>query len=346
METRANHVWVGAVTLAILVALALFIVWIARLGENDRTEYDVFFEQSVEGLSNGSQVTFNGVPAGEVRDISIWDADIQKVRVRIAVKDDVPVPVCSTATMLSSFTGVSTILLEGPRGMDNQPVGDGPTSIEGRVDCSRLARNLEGALPTMSCENTPCPLEGVPAIQPKQGGFGAIIADAPRLLERISVLTDRLSQVMSPENQEQLSGILRNTNAITAEVADASPQLEGALAEMQITLREASEALDAFEQATNSTNDLLNREGESLADELRNTLRTANETAETLNQTLEQAQPAVRTLNDRTLPSANATLEDLQATSRSLRDLTQRLEDKGATDLLSSPKLPDYEPED
>ena len=32
METRANHVWVGAVSLLILGALALFIVWLARLG--------------------------------------------------------------------------------------------------------------------------------------------------------------------------------------------------------------------------------------------------------------------------------------------------------------------------
>ena len=28
METRANHVWVGAVTLVILAALAVFIIWI------------------------------------------------------------------------------------------------------------------------------------------------------------------------------------------------------------------------------------------------------------------------------------------------------------------------------
>ena len=152
--------------------------------------------------------------------------------------------------------------------------------------------------------------------------------------------------LLSDDNQRQLAGILRNTNQISAEVADASPQLQGALAEMQITLREASEALDAFEKTTESTNELINREGESIADELRKTLSKANQTAETLNQTLEQAQPAVRTLNDQTLPSANATLEDLQATSRSLRSLTERLEDKGASDLISSPKLPDYEPED
>ena len=72
METRANHVFVGAVTLVLLAVLAAAVIWITRLNEVDQKEYDVFFKQSVEGLSKGSQVTFAGVPAGQIKHIELW----------------------------------------------------------------------------------------------------------------------------------------------------------------------------------------------------------------------------------------------------------------------------------
>src|SRR3546814_8319518 len=115
METRANHVLVGVVTLALLAALAAFIIWIARLGQGQQNEYDILFQQSVAGLANGSQVSFAGVPVGQVRDIELWRQDPGFVRVRISVRHDVPMLVGTTATIQESFTGVSTIMLDGAR---------------------------------------------------------------------------------------------------------------------------------------------------------------------------------------------------------------------------------------
>ena len=83
METRANHIWVGAVTLVLLAALAAFIIWIARLNEGSQNEYDIFYKQSVSGLARGSEVAYSGVPVGQVSKIALWEKDPEFVRVRI-----------------------------------------------------------------------------------------------------------------------------------------------------------------------------------------------------------------------------------------------------------------------
>lgn len=98
METRSNHVLVGAVVLILLAVLALFTVWIARLGGTKQKEYDIFFKQSVDGLARGSQVTYSGVPSGQVKSIQLWRNDPQFVRVRIEVSQDTPILQGTAAT--------------------------------------------------------------------------------------------------------------------------------------------------------------------------------------------------------------------------------------------------------
>lgn len=320
METRANHVWVGVVTLALLAALALFIVWLARLGQGETDQYDIFFQQSVSGLANGSQVSFAGVPVGQVSQIALWERDPQFVRVRIEVRDEVPILVGTTATIQGSFTGVSTILLDGAR---------------------------RGA-PPITCDTgagaTACP-EGVPVIPTKPGGLGELLNNAPLLLERVATLTERLTQLLDDQNQGEIAGILANTNQLTREFAGLGPQTERTLAELQITLREGSEALNEFENVTRSTDRLLNEEGNELSQQLRETLNAASGAAQSLEQTLADTRPATRQLTESTLPAAEATLRDLRATSKALRELTEEVQSQGATSLLSGPKLPDYDPD-
>jgi phospholipid/cholesterol/gamma-HCH transport system substrate-binding protein len=315
METRANYIWVGAVTLVVLAALAAFIIWIARWGEGEQKDYDIFFAESVSGLANGSQVSFAGVPVGQVSQIVLWEKDPGFVRVRISVKEEVPILVGTTATIQGSFTGVSTILLDGAR---------------------------SGA-PPISCETTAC-TEGVPIIPPKDGGLNALLSNAPLLLERLATLTERLTQLLDEENQGEIAGILANTNQMTAELAQAAPQFERTMAELQVTLREASEALDEFENVTASTDRLLNQEGAQLANQLRTTLKQAGDASEELQGVLSEARPATRQLTESTLPAAEATLRDLRATSKALRDVTEKIDEKGAGALLEGQPLPEYEP--
>ncbi|WP_294307953.1 MlaD family protein, partial [uncultured Sphingomonas sp.] len=115
METRSNHVLVGSVVLILLAVLAIFTVWIARLGGTSEKEYDIFFRQSVDGLAKGSAVTYSGVPSGQVKEIALWRPDPQFVRVRVSVNEQTPILQGTTASISASFTGTSTISLDGAR---------------------------------------------------------------------------------------------------------------------------------------------------------------------------------------------------------------------------------------
>lgn len=312
METRANHVWVGAVTLLLLAGVAVFFVWLARLGNTDRKEYDIFFAQSVGGLADGSQVTFSGVPAGQVTDIELWPQDPGFVRVRVSIDQNVPILRGTTASIAASFTGVSNVSLDGA---------------------------VRGAPPITE----PGP-EGVPVIPTRPGALGEILASAPLLLERLATLTERLTRVLDDDNQESIQGILANTNVISAELAETAPELRGTLRELQATLSEGAQTLDEFERTLASTNSFINQEGAGLATELRGTLRSAQAVADDLELTLQGVQPITRQLSDSTLPAANATLRDLRRTSESLRAITERIENQGAGSLVGGRPLPTYEP--
>ena len=312
METRANHIWVGAVTLALLALLAAFIVWIVRLNEGAQQPYDIFFKQSVGGLAHGSGVSYSGVPVGKVEQIELWKKDPSFVRVRISVKQDVPIRVGTTASIQASFTGVSDIQLEGA-------TKDAPPIVE------------------------PGP-EGVPVIPTKRGGLGEILANAPLLLERLATLTENLNLLLSEENRQSITGILRNTDATSRQLAKAAPQFEGTLIELQATLDQSTRTLAAFERVAGKTDELLGDEGSSLAIQLRETLASAETAMEELNRTLGAAQPALRQVSETTLPAAEAAIRDLRSTSRALRNVTEKIDEQGASALLKGNKLPDYKP--
>ena len=252
------------------------------------------------------------MPVGKVERIELWPKDQRFVRVRISVDDKVPIVFGTTATVQGSFTGVSDIQLEGGR---------------------------KGAPPIVD----PGP-DGVPVIPTKEGGLGAILANTPLLLERLSTLTESLNLLLSDENRQSISGILKNTDRMTGDLAKATPQVEQTMVELRGALAQARQTLAAFEGVAGKTDELLGSEGSSLAVQLRETLASAERAMDELNGTLKSAQPALDQVSTSTIPAAEAALRDLRSTSRALRNVTEKIDERGAGALLKGSKLPDYEP--
>lgn len=320
METRSNHVLVGAVVLILLALLALFTVWLARINTATEKEYDIFFKQSVEGVNKGSAVSFSGVPAGQVKDIALFKPDPSLVRVRISVNNDIPVLQGTTATIQGvGFTGVSQIQLDGA---------------------------VKGA-PAIECpEENPrsvCPM-GVPVIPTKQGGLGALLSSAPRLLERLSTLTERLTELLGDRNQASIAGILQNTSRLTDELAKGAPDMRLAIAELRNTVKQAGFAAEKIGNMAGTTDRVLDREVGPAMQDLRKAIGTADRTLKQLERTLGKADAGLDEVSTKTVPEVNQLIQDLREMAISLQSVAEKVDRGGAGSLIGGQKLPDYEP--
>jgi phospholipid/cholesterol/gamma-HCH transport system substrate-binding protein len=306
METRSNHILVGVVTLAMLALVAAFLVWIVRFGDGTTKQYDIFFSQSVGGLASGTGVTFAGVPSGQVIKVELWKKDPNFVRVRIAVSEDTPILEGTTATIQSvSFTAPPNIQLDGAK---------------------------KGAPPI-----TDLGPEGVPVIPTKPGALGELLNSAPLVVERLATLTDRLTLLLSDENQKSISGILANTDKLTGSLAKQAPGLEALMEESRI-------AIEKLGLVADNTNAFLTNNGEPVAKNLATTLDSASKSLLALEGVLKNAQPGAERFSNKTLPEVDQLVEDMQALTKSLTNVADRLDQGGAGSLLSAPALPDYEP--
>lgn len=314
METRSNHVLVGAVVLILLAAVLVFTVWMARVAGGEQKEYDIFFKQAVDGLAKGSNVSFSGVPSGQIKEIVLWERDPGFVRVRIAVNEELPVLQGTTATIQGvGFTGVSQIQLDGA---------------------------IQGAPPIT--ERGPA---GRPVIPTKPGALGELLNSAPQLLERLSTLTERLSELLSDRNQASIAGILDNLEELSGAIADRGPEIAATLAQTRIAIEQAGNAAEEIGLLANTTNTLLAEDARPLVADLRATVAKASESMDNLDAAISDARPGLQAFSKQTIPEIGLLVRDLREMAASLSAVSERLERGGAGSIIGGAKLPDYEPE-
>ena len=313
METRSNYVMVGVVTVALLIGTLLFIVWIAGLSNRATKCYDIYFAQAVGGLNKGSNVTFSGVPVGQVSKISLLPKRPEFVWVRIEVDPDTPVLQGTTAQIHGvGFTGVNEIQLDGAaRG--SPPIAEaGP--------------------------------EGCPVIPSSTSGLGALLNSAPELMERIQRLTERLTELLSDKNQNSIADILENFDKTSKVLAQNAPELADAISDARLAVRNAGLAAQHVSDLSDNTNKLVIEEGRPAAQDLRKAIAAVQQAADNLNAMVTDARPGVQNFTKSTLPEANQLVHEMRDLTKSLKGVSERVEQQGIGGTLGPEKLPDYKP--
>jgi phospholipid/cholesterol/gamma-HCH transport system substrate-binding protein len=313
METRSNQVLVGSVVLALLVGLLLFAVWITGLNTEKRKCFDIYFSQGVGGLNRGSNVSFSGVPVGQITRISLLPERPEFVWVRIEVEQSTPVLQGTTAQIKGvGFTGVSEIQLDGA---------------------------VKGAQPL-----TTAGPQGCPVIPSSSGGLGALLNSAPELIDRIQRLTERLTELLNDRNQNAISDILENVDRTSKVLADRAPEMADTLAQARIAARNAAVAADNVARLADSTAQLVDQEGRPAAQDLRKSIAAIQQTTSSIDALVADARPGVQNLTKTTLPEVNRLVRDLRELTSSLESFSERLDRGGVKGVLGAPKLPDHNP--
>ena len=313
METRSNYVMVGAVTVALLAGVLLFIVWLAGLSNKATKCFDIYFSQGVGGLNKGSNVTFSGVPVGQVTKISLLPNRPEFVWVRIEVEEQTPVLQGTSAQIHGvGFTGVSEIQLTG---------------------AERGRPPIEEAGP-----------QGCPVVPATSGGISALLNSAPELIDRIQRLTERLTELLSDKNQNSISDILENIDATTRELRKNAPAMGQTIADVQVTAHNAGIAAKNVAALSDNTNKLITEQGRPAIENLNKAIVSAQKAADSLDAMISDARPGVQNFSKSTLPQANQLVHDLRALTQSLQAVTGRVEQGGIGGALGPEKLPDYKP--
>ena len=323
METRSNHLLVGSIVMGAILAVVLFIVWLSQAAGDTDKQYDIFFT-GVEGLAEGTSVTFSGVPVGQVKSINLEPQTPQFIRVRISVRDETPILVGTTATIKGvGFTGVSQIQL------DPAPAANGRRASERPIVC-----------PEANPESV-CPY-GVPVIPTKPGALGQLLNSAPELLERVSTLTARLTELLSDRNQESLAAILDNVQVISRNLAERSDEIAATMADARIAIRQTGNAVEEMGKLAATSNDVLDRNARPLLNDLRQTVRAAEGSMSNLDAAIADARPGLQAFSKQTIPEVGQLIRDLREMSSALSSVAQRLDQQGAGGIIGGQKLPDY----
>jgi len=304
METRAHHIIVGLFTLAAGALVLGFVLWMSRSGvDRDFQLYDILFEEAVSGLSTGSPVQYSGIRVGEVDSLRLDPLDPRLVWARVRVSSSAPVKVDTTARLtLLNVTGASGIELS--QGL--------PSSV------------------MLTAE------QGVPVIRAEPSSFARLRVSSDELLASITSLLDRANNILSDENAQNFSSVLRNLDTFTASMNDQQDTLQQGLESL-------AQAGDDLGRILQRIDDQISTRGEPLMLSASNTAANLEQFSQKLDALLSDNSQALDN-GLQSLSELGPAIQDLRGVLSSLNDITIRLEEDPAGFLLGGDNIKEFQP--
>ena len=293
MERDANYALVGLSTLILVLGIAIFGVWLARISFNrDYALYDIIFQGPINGLSQGGEVRFNGIKVGEVTKIELYKPNPKNVIAHVRMSSDVPVRTDSYATTEPlGITGITYIQITA--GTPQTPL-------------------LKGAL-----------IDGKPpVIASRRSTLSDLLEGGGTVLARTVEALDRINLVLSNKNIKTFTAVMDDTQAVTAELR-SKKQL---FADAQTALQNIDVASKQIAALGLSGQNLLDGDGKRSLKSIAGAAEQTEQTAKDLRSVMARLDGPTTEFATNGLPQLTAAVASLQSAAESLNRLSRELQ--------------------
>ena len=303
MERDARYAAVALFALAAMAAAFFFVWWYSGQGDRRSYErYEIYFDGSVSGLSQGSPVRYLGVDVGRVRSLLVDRRDPGRVKVVAEVDTETPLSGATLARLgLLGLTGLLYIDLQ----LD--PAADPRRPLE--------------------------PGQQYPVIRSRKGDIEAFVERLPDLIGRVGGVLTRIETLLGDDNLAAIGESLQEVREASGDL----PQLTGNAAALATELRATSAEATALMQRLNAmAGDSQGELGATLAG-----MRSASErlarTAESLERIVAGNEASISGLAGNGAVEMQQLLFELREASTEVRALARELRERPSS-LLREPK--------
>ena len=296
MEREANYVAVGAFVLLAVTMAALFVYWYSD-GRDQRnyTRYEVYFDGSVSGLTEGGQVRYLGVNVGRVVRMRVDQRAADRVQVIVDVDASAPISERTVAEL--SLQGVTGLLY-----IDLQQQHAGAPD-------ERLMEPVQG--------------EQYPVIRSIHSNFDVFLSSLPQVASRIGELATRANKLLSDENIAAINRLVANVERAGSTLPQTMREASALVTELR-ALTADSHAVVAEVRAASAT----------AAPDLAATMTRMRVSADHLASASEQLdgllrdnRGALRGFTQQGLPQLEALVKDARDAAREFQALSKSLRD-------------------
>ena len=307
MSRRANPKLVGGFVLAaISLAVAAALVFGSFTLFEPTRKFVVFFQGSVDGLAQGSQVLFRGVPLGKVVDIGIrYNPTDQsfEIPVIIEIRPDVIAKYSPPSTMEKE--GLKRLIDEGLRArLETSSLVTGTQVVQLNFFPGTPVKLQQTDLPYYQLPTLPSPTQQL------MSSIDAAAQDLPTLIKKAEALVDRGQAILSPENETAVHSLLANA-------ASAMKKLDAAATDLDPLLVGAQNTVAGVGQLSTHLDGVVQDNREDIRAALRNfrgATLNANKLLDQLNQIAAENRRPIRQFTEGSLPDLSALIIDARIT--------------------------------